>query len=204
MVLDIILITLLVFIMIYGYWKGCIKIVARLVSLILAFVLAYLLASTVGGYIADTSIGMEIKTGIESSILEKLYSSEQMTVISMIQEKLGIQNENELTIKIIDYVFTGIGFVIVFVVARIVLWIAQHILENIFELPVLKTFNKLGGVIASVVIYIIEISIILAVIKSISTISFMSGAVNVIQSSVITKMLYDHNIITNIILSKII
>lgn len=204
MILDIILITLLVFIMIYGYWKGCIKIVARLVSLILAFVLAYLLASTVGGYIADTSIGMEIKTGIESSILEKLYSSEQMTVISMIQEKLGIQNENELTIKIIDYVFTGIGFIIVFVVARIVLWIAQHILENIFELPVLKTFNKLGGVIASVVIYIIEISIILAVIKSISTISFMSGAVNVIQSSVITKMLYDHNIITNIILSKII
>ena len=100
--------------------------------------------------------------------------------------------------------FIGIGFISVFVVSRIVIFIVQKILESIFELPVLKTFNKLGGVIASALLFLIEVSIILAIVKSISSLNFMSGTINFIQSSVITKVLYDHNIFTNIILSKII
>jgi len=203
MVLDIILIILLLFMILYGYFKGFIAIVAKLVSLVLAFVLAYILASTVGDYISDTNWGISVKTSIEENILEQLGSTEKTAVISMIQNKLTIENENSIIDKIINYVFTGIGFVTVFLVARIVLWIAQKILENIFELPVLKTFNKLGGVGMAVILYIIEISIILAVIKSVSSISFMSGAVNIIQASVITKALYDHNIFTSLILSKI-
>lgn len=204
MVLDIILIILFVLMMLYGYKKGCIGIVAKLVSLILAFVLSYFLASVVGSYIADTSWGVNVTTSIEDKILGELSSSEQNTVIVMVQDKLGLVDENEIINKIIDYVFTGIGFVVVFVIARIILWIVQKILESIFELPILNAFNKVGGVITATVLFLIEISIILAVIKSVSTISFMNTVVNNIQSSVITRSLYDHNIFTNIILNKII
>ena len=80
----------------------------------------------------------------------------------------------------------------------------QKILESIFELPALKEFNKLGGIITAAVLFIIEISIILAAIQSISSLSFMAKVVNTIQTSVITRILYEHNIFTNIILSKII
>lgn len=204
MVLDIVLIILLGLMMVYGYLKGCIGIVARLVSVALAFVLAYMLASTVGNYIESTSLGISIKTSIESGFVNELNNAEQTTVISFMQDKLGYTDKNSISEKVVDYVFTGVGFVTVFVASRIVLWIAQKILESIFELPVLKTFNKLGGVITATVLFIVEISIILAVIKSISTISFMNNAVNIIQSSVITKALYDHNIFTNLILNKII
>ncbi len=204
MILDIILIVLFIFMMLYGYKKGCIGIVAKLVSLVLAFVLAYLLAGTVGGYIANTSWGMNITTSIENNVLGKLNSLEENTVISMIQEQLSLENEIDIVGKITEYVFTGIGFVAVFIIARIVLWIAQKILESIFELPVLKAFNKLGGVITSAILFIIEISIILAVIKSISSLAFMNSAINTIQTSVITKALYDHNIFTNLIMNKII
>lgn len=203
MILDIILIILFVLMMLYGYKKGCIGIVAKLVSLIVAFMLAYLLAQTVGGYIAGTSLGENIQNTIESKVVGELDSSEEFTVISMIQDKLGLANEQAIAGKIISYVFTGFGFITVFILARIVLWIAQKILEGIFELPVLKAFNKLGGVITAAILFIIEISIILAVIKSISTLTFMTGVVNTIYSSVITKAIYDHNIFTNIILSKI-
>lgn len=203
MVLDIILIILIIFMMLYGYKKGCINIAAKLVSLIAAFVIAYLLAGTAGDYIENTSWGNNIKNSIEINIQEQLNNVEKNTIVSMIQNKLNIDNQNDILGKAVNYVFTGIGFVSVFVVARIVLWIAQKILESIFELPVLRTFNKLGGVIASTLLFIIEISIILAIIKSLSSISIMSNAVNFIQSSVITKALYDHNIFTNLILSKI-
>ena len=204
MILDIILIVLFVLMMIYGYVKGCIGIVARLVSLVVAFILAYLLAETVGNYISITTLGESIRVSIESNILEKLITSENSSIVFFVQEKLGLENEQAVVEKIIQYVFIGIGFVSVFVVTRLVLWIAQKILENIFELPVLKMFNKLGGVIASAVLFVIEVSIILAIIKSVSALAFMNTVINFIQSSVIIKALYDHNIVTNLILSKII
>jgi len=204
MVLDIILIVLFVLMILYGYKKGCIGIVAKLVSLIIAFVLAYLLADTVGSYVSGTSVGTKIQASIENVVIGEINNSEDTTVIQLIQEKLNLKNESDIIQKLADYVFLGIGFVIVFIIARLVLWIAQKILESIFELPVLKTFNKLGGIIASVVLFLIEISIFLAVIKSISTISFMTSIVNTINTSVITKALYDHNIFTMLILNKII
>ena len=190
--------------MLYGYKKGCIGIVAKLVSTILAFVLAYLLAKTVGGYISGTGFGINIAANIENAVLGEINASQETTIISVIQEKLNVNDETSLVQKVLDYAFTGVGFLVVFIIARIVLWIARSILESIFELPVLKTFNKLGGVVTSAALFIIEISIILAAIKSLSTISFVSGAVSVIHSSVITKILYDHNIFTSLILSKII
>ena len=204
MILDIILITLFILMMLYGYKKGCIGIVAKLISLLVAFVLAYILAEVAGNYIIGTSLGETIETSIKNTVLGEIKNEDQSTVISIVQEKLNIEAEETIVEKIIDYVFTGIGFVVVFVATRIVLWIAQKILESIFDLPVLKTFNKLGGVIASVALFLIEISILLAVVKSVSTLTFMNSVVNFIESSVITKALYDHNIITNLILSRII
>ena len=204
MVLDIVLIVLFILMMIYGYVKGCIGIVAKLVSLVVAFALAYFLAGTIGNYISTTGLGQNIQKSIESNVLDKLINVEESSIAVFVQEKLGVEDEQMLCQKIIQYVFTGIGFVSVFILARIILWIAQNILESIFELPILKAFNKLGGVVASTVLFIIEVSIILAVIKSFSALSFMNSAINLIQSSIITKALYDHNIVTTIILSKII
>lgn len=204
MVLDIIVIVFFALMIIYGYSKGCISIVAKLVSVIIAFVLAYFLADTVGNYIESTKVGVQIKTSVEEVVLNEMNNIQDETVISLIQEKLNILNTEDVATKIINYVFVGLGFVVVFVLARIILWIAQKILESIFDLPVLKTFNKLGGVIASVVLFLLEISIILAIINSLSTMSFMSSIVDVIKSSVITKVLYEHNIFANLILTKII
>lgn len=204
MILDIVLIILFLLMILYGYKKGCIGIVAKLVSLIIAFVLAYFLAQTVGNYIANTDLGANIATRIESKVLDSLNGSSEKTVVSIVQEQLNLKSEETIIPKIVEYVFTGVGFIVIFVVSRIILWIAQKILESIFELPILKTFNKLGGVITAAILYIVEISILLAVINSISTLSFMEKIVGTIQSSVITKVLYDHNIFTNLILSKII
>ena len=204
MILDIIVIVFLILLMIYGYCKGFIKIIAKIVSVIIAFVLAYFLADTVGNYIESTKVGIQVKTSMEELILNEMNKEVDVTAMSLVQEKFNILKAEDVATKIIEYVFVGMGFVTVFVISRIVLWIGQKILESIFELPVLKTFNKLGGVIASVVLFLIELSIILAVISSLSTISIMTGVVNVIKSSVITKALYEHNIFADLILAKII
>ena len=188
----------------YGYKKGCIGVVASLASVIIAFVLAYFLSETVGNYIQETSWGMSISKEIKSSVVDLLKTSEESGIVEFIQEKLKLSNKNTIASKIVDYVFTGVGFIIVFIGARIIVFIVQKVLETIFELPVLKSFNKLGGIIAAAILFVVEFSIILAVIESLSSLSIMGKVVNIINTSVITKELYDHNIFTNIILSKII
>ena len=203
MILDIIIVVLLIFMMIYGYNKGCINIVAKLLSLVLAFALAYVMALQAGEYIASTQFGGKIQTSIQNTMKIGLAEVGQEGIISVIKEKFSINDDKVLVDKIVDYVFIGIGFITIFILARIVFWIGQKILENIFELPVLRTFNKLGGVITSSILYIIEISIVLAAINMLATFAFMDGVVEVIQSSVITRFIYEHNICTKIILSKI-
>lgn len=203
MILDIVLMVLFIGIIFYGYKKGAIGIVAKLITVILSFVLAYLFAETVGEYISKTSFGVNLQTAITNTVIDKLNASTDSEVVLKIQETMGHSTQNEMILKIVNYIFTGVGFVTVFVASRIVLWIGQKMLESIFELPVLKTFNKMGGVIAAAVLFIIEISIILAIIKTIATLTFMSGVVNIINSSVITKAIYDHNIIANLIVTNL-
>lgn len=203
MILDIVISVLLIFMIIYGYNKGCINIVAKLVSVVLAFVLAYILAAQSGEYIAHTQFGAKIQTSIQNTIEMGLSEVGKEGIIAVVKEKFSLNDDKVLVDKIIDYVFIGIGFITIFVLARIVLWIGQKMLENIFELPVLRTFNKLGGAITATILYIIEINMVLAVINMLTTFAFMDGVVEVIQSSVITRFIYEHNICTKIILSKI-
>lgn len=204
MILDIILIAIFICIILYGYKKGAVGIIAKLITVILSFVLAYLFAGTIGEYISKTDFGINLQTSITNTITNKFNSPSDSEVILKIQETIGNSTENEITLKIVRYIFTSIGFAAVFVISRIVLWIAQKVLESIFELPVLKTFNKLVGIIAAILLFVIELSIILAIIRAISAFTFMNTAVKVIDSSVITKAVYDHNIITNLILTKLI
>ena len=208
--LDIILIFLLLINIIFGYKKGCIKVLSRLISVIVAFIMAYMFANTVGNYVwNNTIIGEKIEISV-NSIVEKYNSydsnveeTESNSITEFIQNSVS-NGKTELVMKINNYLSVAIGFVITFFLVRIVLFIVVLILEGVFELPILKTFNKLGGAIISIVIFVIEISIILAIINFASGFEFMNPVVTFIQNSVITSKLYEHNIVTNIILNKII
>lgn len=204
MILDVVLIVTFVGMMLYGYKKGAVGIVANLVSVIISFILAYFLAEMVGDFISKTDFGLEFQCKITNTITNRLNRPNDSGLVLKIQETIGDAKENEIALKISDYIFTGVGFVIVYNISRIVLWIGKKILESVFELPVLKAFNKLGGIIAAALLFVMEIGIILAIIKAISSLSFMNVVINAIDSSVITKAIYDHNIITSLILAKFI
>ena len=203
MILDIILVVLFIFTIIFGYKKGCVAIVAKLVSVIIALLLAYLFADELGSYIKSTEYGTNMQVSLENTIINKLDSSEE-TIISAVHQQLGHKNEKNIINQLVNYVFIGLGFVTIFLISKIVLWVAQKVIESIFELPILKTFNKLGGIVIALVVLLIEVAVILAVIRSVSMFNFMNKVINYIQSSIITQALYNHNIFTHLILSKII
>lgn len=218
MLIDIILILILLISVLIGYKKGFIKILAGLISFILAFVLAYMLSGMAAEYIKTTKIGSNIKTTIETSVgdylnvkqedkIEQEDKSKKIDIINIIEqnaeEKIE-QGKASIIEKVTDYVFVGIGFASVFVLVKIVLLIVFFVLQKIFELPVLKSFNKLGGISVQVILTLLKISLVLAVLNFMSPMEFIQGIIAKIDSSVITKILYNHNIIADIILKKVI
>ena len=220
MLIDIILILILLISVLIGYKKGFIKILAGLISFILAFVLAYMLSGMAAEYIKTTKIGSNIKTTIETSVgdylnvkqedkieIEQEEKSKKLDIINIIEknaeEKIE-QGKVNIIEKVTNYVFVAIGFLAVFVLVKIVLLIVFFVLQKIFELPVLKSFNKLGGIGVELIVTFLKIALVLAILKLMSPIEFIQGIIAKIDSSVITKILYNHNIIADIILKKVI
>lgn len=210
--LDIIIIVLVIGAVILGNKKGFIKIASGLVTFLIAFVIAYIFANNVADYIRyDTGVGSKIEQSISTSISSMLDKEDKESKMEtskhneMFVDKINEiveSNKDNTSVVIINYAFTGIGFVATFVVVKLVLIIATIMLEGIFNLPVLKSFNKLGGIIASVILLLLKIWIVLAIIHFVSPMEIMQGIVKTIDSSVITSILYDHNILVTLISTK--
>lgn len=212
MILDIILVVLIIGAIILGNKKGFIKIASGLVTFIIAFVIAYMFANNVADYIRyDTGVGNKIEQSIVTSVSSMLdkESKEQEKSNSKLEAMLGnkineiIEGSKDNTVSVVtNYIFTGIGFAATFTVVKLVLIIATIMLDGVFNLPVLKSFNKLGGIIASVILLLLKVWIVFAIIHFISPMEFMQGIVKTINSSVITRILYEHNILVSLIATK--
>ena len=106
--------------------------------------------------------------------------------------------------KMAEYIYVGLGFAIVFVLVRIVLWITVMMLDNVLELPVINTINKLAGSIAAVIMVYLEANVILAIIQLLGAFSFMDGIIQILNNSVIVNFIYEHNIVMHVIMKKIL
>ena len=171
MILDVIFIIVLLAAAFFGAKEGCVKVITKLVALIAAFVLAYMFAKTAGNYIENnTWIGEKVKDIIQVNVEQHTNNEQQgITIIQDMLNKFGVNATDLLSSKINGYVFTGIGFIAVYIIVRLILWVASIMLDGVFELPILKSFNKLGGMLVYIIIALIETSVILAVIKFMGT-----------------------------------
>ena len=77
------------------------------------------------------------------------------------------------------------------------------ILNIVCKLPILNSINKVGGVSLNIIKNIFKIWIILAIISFVAFVPTFESIINLIDSSVITKFLYNNNIIVNILKSTL-
>ena len=70
------------------------------------------------------------------------------------------------------------------------------------SLPILKQFNKIGGIIYGIIKALIIIYIILAIIFAITYITGNTTISRAISESYITKIFYNNNILLNLVFKK--
>ena len=85
--------------------------------------------------------------------------------------------------------------VILFTITRVGLLFAKVILEAVAELPVVKQFNEIGGILYGILRGLILILVLLAVASFILPMINQTALLTNIDHSIITKFLYNHNII---------
>lgn len=203
-IIDIILICILALTIFLGYKKGLVKVVFKVLAFLIALILTIILYRPITNIVINNT---ELDEKIANVIIEKGTvevddSAENKTLDKYVENtKKNIQNDVvNTTAKSVSENLVGIIVMIaLFIALRIALMILAIFANSLAELPIVKQFNKVGGIVYGLAEGIIIIVAILAIIYFISSMTKDSSIVSVINTSVITKYIYYNNPILNII-----
>lgn len=215
-----------------GFVKLVAKLVGFFVAILLAYLLSPSLGRYI---YENVGLGNNIKQGVVGTIEKYISSEESLQnsnkklnesknnkvevdifdkyikqVIN--EERITAEIENkkdyvidEVSEKVAKVVAKGLAFIAIFTIVMICIFILSLILDSVFSLPLLKTFNKTGGIIVSILILVLRIYILFATINLISPlgISFIAKAIKYINTTAIAKFLYNNNLLA-VIITKVI
>ena len=202
--LDIVVVAILALNIILGYKKGLINVVFNIVAFLLAIVITLVLYKPVSNIIIqNTNIHENIKEmilkrsqgtepkeeNIESNDINKYIEN---SINNMTNEAKTAARENFATKA--AQVITGI---VLFILTRAILILLRFVTQTIAKLPIIKQFNTLGGIIYGIIKGLIIIYVLLTIMYLIVSIKGNGNIALAIDSSCITKFLYDNNIIVN-------
>lgn len=210
-ILDIVLLVFLLLSLIFGYKKGLIGVAFNLCAFLVALVVTWILYTPITNIVINNT---EIDDGIKNAIIEKGViktqedeaKEEENIVNKYVQLYVTTPITNttndviEETAKVVSEKVVAIGVAIVlFIVVRIALILLKFIAEIIAKLPIIKQFNKAGGLIYGAIRGMFVIYILLAVLFFVMSVNNSGIIANMINSSIISKVLYENNLILNII-----
>ena len=118
-------------------------------------------------------------------------------------ENVGTEAKNaivESTARNVATTIINIGVLIaLFLVSRIVLIFIKGLTQLITKLPVIKQFDKLGGIIYGLLEALVIIYVILTILSLISPLISNSGIIQAIENSFIGSVMYDNNLLLKLI-----
>lgn len=214
--IDLIIVAIIAICVLFGYKRGLTKSIIKILSFIIAVVIAAIFFKPVSEYIIQNT---EIDDNIRQAVIN--------VVSKEVDEEGEVKEDTNLPKGMVDYINNSIKntveetktvavnkvadniavtavnlgvAVILFIVARIILLVITAITDILTDLPVIKQFDKIGGILYGLIKALIIIFAVFAVISLISPAIEQTGIIIAINKSYIGSILYDNNILLNIIL----
>ncbi len=209
-ILDIILIAIMALSIFLGYKKGLVKVAVKLCAFLIAVIVTLVFYKPVSNLIINNT---ELNEKIENVIIEngtkelkESNEDEQKNILENMQEYVDntvtqTQNEivtnaaKEISIKLINILV----IVCLFIATRLALVLLVVISDLITEIPIIKQFNELGGILYGVIRGLMLIYVILAIVYLAVSMTANNNILEIINSSAITQFMYENNILLNII-----
>lgn len=209
-IVDLVILAIIVLCVIVGYVRGLTGALIKILSFVLSIVIAFVLFIPISNLIINnTTIDESIGQSIREIIIANNATEESDNMPTTITDYIGEQVENvtdsareavadttsrEVAITIVK----AATWIILFIVARILLILLKFITSLIARLPVIKQFDKLGGVIYGLLEGLIIVYVVLAIISLISPL--MNGTLaELIDNSYLGSMMYNNNLLLKII-----
>ncbi len=203
MIIDIIVIAIIALSAFLGYKKGLVSILVSFAGMIIAIVLAFILQGPVADFLYNTPIGSSIKQGvtevIEENVQQENNNDNENFITKILNSNENSQDINKAAESLTKYILKGISFVGILILVFIICYILQMVLNLVFDLPLLNSVNRLGGIGLNVIKTLIKLWVLLAIISFISAIPIVKPVVDVINDSMLVKLLYDNNFLVAII-----
>ena len=118
--------------------------------------------------------------------------------VNKTKNEIVLEASEVVSVKIINIC----AFLGIFVIVRILAFLLTIIADLIMSLPILKQFNKAGGIIYGIIKSLIIIYLLLAIVFAITYITGNTTISKAISESYITKLFYNNNILLNLIFKK--
>ena len=209
-ILDIILVAIIALNVFICYKKGLVKLAVGLIAVLVSVILAVLLYKPVSNIIINnTELDEKIKSAITENFVNEEETTEEtedngfMKYIEKYVEDPVNKTKNEIVIEASGVIATKlidiIAMVSIFIVARLVLILLTFVTDMITSLPILKQFNKLGGIIYGALRGILIIYVALLLISFFGEINPENIVHKEIEQSFIGKEMYNKNIINLLI-----
>ncbi len=200
-IVDIIMIAIIALSIFLGYRKGLIALGISLCAVIISLAVTLILYKPIGNLIINnTSLDENIKQTIlqnNTEGTENKESSDSMVENTVRQGIEGVKTEileqtaNDLSTNII-YIAV---IIILFFIVKIALHFITAIANLVAKLPIIKQFNKAGGIIYGALRGVIIVYVALLLISLIGGIFPENKVEEEIEKSYITKAMYENNLI---------
>lgn len=216
-IIDIAIVAIIGLSVFMGYKKGLIGVAFKILSFLVAIVLAFILSKPVSNFVIEnTQFDDNIRTTIYETLktkdIEKIEenSEEENSMSEIITDYVAEQikevtaeTQNEVatvvSTNLTNTIVNAISFIGIFIVARIALFFLKFLAEAIAEIPFIKQFNELGGVIYGILKGFFLVYLFFAIISLLAPIVSMNGFLEMINASFIGNMLYDNNLLLKIL-----
>lgn len=190
-IIDIILIAIVVLSAFLGYKKGLVKLGAKLFAGIIAIIITIVMYKTVSGMIINnTTIDEKIENAIIQNTTNFINENDKMqNGITEHVEKNVLPEQAENLSKNVVYVITAL---VLFIAVKIILSIIISLMDFVANLPILKQFNEIGGIIYGIVRGTLIVCICVLLIGVYTKMKPESTLNNNIQNSYLTKIIYEN------------
>lgn len=209
LVVDLVVLAIIILCIIIGYVRGLTGSLIKILSFVLSIVIAFILFVPISNLIIDNT---QIDENLEQSVRTMIIGNENQEEQKMpeaITDYIGQKVESaaddakqavaDSTAREVSLTIVKAGtWIILFIIARILLIFLKLITSLIAKLPVIKQFDKLGGIIYGILEGFVIVYVLLAILSFASPMIDI-GIINAIDDSHVASILYNNNLLLKII-----
>ena len=219
---DLLVISIVISNAFMGYRKGLVQVVFKIITFLVSLLVVFVLYKPVSQSIMnntqlDEKLSQALRDNLTGGSLDKTdlveTTSANNNVSSGMSELIKSFVEEALkegTSDAVGYVSDKLAvfmirtgtFLFLFIISRTLLLFVRFAAELIANLPIIKMFNKSGGLIYGILKGFFVVYLLLAILSLLSPIIYEYGIIQAINDSAIAKGMFDNNLILNIFFKK--